>query len=360
MQRIFSNVPWPSWLSTRMLVLCILTLQTAVFHVTLRVSRSAGAKPYSPLAAVTYTELLKLLASIFILSWQESGFVKAIAAVLETSRENPKTLLLLTVPAILYTVQNTLVIYAISYLSAVKFSVARQIKIPVTGFFSVMLLKRELGFQKWLSIFVVTLGVAVVQLARSSPDSYRMEDASESTTADSALVANDRQDLGLVFALLSCVTSGLASVWFEMLIKRDQVNLWVTNVQLASMSALVSTACVLVSSGVDDFYGFDRLAVLAVSFSASDGLVIALVMKYADNILKGFATSVAICFTAIASVAMGDIPRSDQLAAGCLMVVAAVLLYSTPQGNLFPQQEPRTVITFSPKVTSMHHRNQQR
>lgn len=44
-------------------------------------------------------------------------------------------------------------------------------------------------------------------------------------------------------------------------------------------------------------------------FLRSDGLVIALVMKYADNILKGFATSVAICFTAIASVLMGDIPR---------------------------------------------------
>ena len=37
----------------------------------------------------------------------------------------------------MYAIQNTMVIHAISYLSAVEFSVARQIKVPVTGVFTV-------------------------------------------------------------------------------------------------------------------------------------------------------------------------------------------------------------------------------
>lgn len=67
--------------------------------------------------------------------------VTARKMVVET-RENRRLLRLLLVPAFLYALQNTMVIHAISYLSAVEFSVARQIKVPVTGVFSVVLARR--------------------------------------------------------------------------------------------------------------------------------------------------------------------------------------------------------------------------
>lgn len=74
-------------------------------------------------------------------------------------------------------------------------------------------------------------------------------------------------------------------------------------------------------------FDFDRSAWLAIMFSASDGLVIALVMKYADNILKGFATCIAICITAAVSVATGDTNISFQLVAGGLMVAISTYMY---------------------------------
>ena len=52
-------------------------------------------------------------------------------------------------------------------------------------------------------------------------------------------------------------------------------------------------------------------AYFAVACISIDGLIIALVMKYADNILKGFATSAAICMTAAISVMMGDMAFSQ-------------------------------------------------
>lgn len=68
---------------------------------------------------------------------QEGGPWIAARKFLIESRDNRKSIRLLLVPAVLYAVQNTMVIHAISYLSAVEFSVARQIKVPVTGVFSV-------------------------------------------------------------------------------------------------------------------------------------------------------------------------------------------------------------------------------
>ena len=49
--------------------------------------------------------------------------------------------------------------------------------------------------------------------------------------------------------------------------------------------------------------------------------------RYADNILKGFATSLAICITATVSVMMGDIPFSYELLGGCAIVIGAIGIY---------------------------------
>jgi UDP-sugar transporter A1/2/3 len=170
---------------------------------------------------------------------------------------------------------------------------------------------------------LVGSGVAIVQLAKTNSDGYKkmfFHGPSEDWWEHS---------IGMSFAVGSCVTSGLAAVWFEMVLKSSKVNLWVMNIQLAILSVLITTTGVLATAGVGAFLkSFDRLALLAVTFSASDGLVIALVMKYADAILKGFATSVAICITALASVLMGDQPASGQLALGCAVVASSVLLYA--------------------------------
>eukprot|EP00038_Savillea_parva_P016373 m.16700 g.16700 ORF g.16700 m.16700 type:complete len:380 (+) comp3414_c0_seq1:461-1600(+) len=330
-----------SW--TRIAVLVILTVQTSVFHLVLRISRSGGAAPYSALAAVCYTELIKFVASCVVLSIQEGDPVTAMNKLVRETRENRRTLRLLIVPAVLYAVQNTMVIHAISYLSAAEFSVARQIKVPVTGVFSVLLLKKELGLRKWVALIMVASGVAIVQLAKTRMDGYKklfFHGPSEDWWDHS---------VGILFALGSCITSGLAAVWFEMLLKSSQSNLWIVNIQLAAMSASLATVGVLATAGVGAFLkSFDRLALLAVTFSASDGLVIALVMKYADAILKGFATSVAICITAIISVLMGDQESSRQLAVGCGIVASSVMMYAYSPANVAQIQRRLSRLSVAP------------
>mmetsp|Transcript_1601 Transcript_1601/g.4167 ORF Transcript_1601/g.4167 Transcript_1601/m.4167 type:complete len:369 (+) Transcript_1601:347-1453(+) len=306
----------------RALVLVVLTVQTSVFHLVLRVSRSQGAAPYSALAAVCYTEMIKFVASWSVLALQSGGFSAATSKLMAETRENRRTSRMLLVPAVLYAVQNTLVIYAISDLSAAEFAVARQIKVPVTGVFSVLLLNRELGIRRWCALLMVASGVAIVQLAKTSADGYKI------LFFHGPSLDSWEHSMGILFALGSCITSGLAAVWFEMVLKSSNVDLWVMNIQLAAFSVLITGSAVLISSGMEAFLSFDRVAVLAVTFSASDGLVIALVMKYADAILKGFATSVAICITAWMSVLMGDQPASGQLALGCGIVATSVVMYA--------------------------------
>jgi len=56
----------------------------------------------------------------------------------------------------------------------------------------------------------------------------------------------------------------------------------------------------------------------------------ALVVKYADNILKGFATSISILISSVASVFLFGFQISFTFAAGAALVLAATYLYSQP------------------------------
>jgi solute carrier family 35 (UDP-sugar transporter), member A1/2/3 len=63
-----------------------------------------------------------------------------------------------------------------------------------------------------------------------------------------------------------------------------------------------------------------RFTYAAVVTNAAGGLLVAVVVKYADNILKGFATSVAIILSGILNVILFDASVSTMVVFGVGMV----------------------------------------
>lgn len=60
-------------------------------------------------------------------------------------------------------------------------------------------------------------------------------------------------------------------------------------------------------------------------------------MKYADNILKGFATSLSIVMSTLVSwLVLGDAAPSTQFVIGASIVISSTVLYGlTPQKNAY-------------------------
>lgn len=77
------------------------------------------------------------------------------------------------------------------------------------------------------------------------------------------------------------------------------------------------------------FYGYNPIVVAVVIMQASGGLVIALVVKYADNILKCFALAISIVINSILSVYIFNFNITPFFAFGASFVVIAVYVYST-------------------------------
>ena len=69
------------------------------------------------------------------------------------------------------------------------------------------------------------------------------------------------------------------------------------------------------------FYGYNFWTWAAIICQAIGGLIVAMVVKYADNILKGFATSISIILSSIASVFIFDFEISLLFIIGAVIVL---------------------------------------
>ena len=72
------------------------------------------------------------------------------------------------------------------------------------------------------------------------------------------------------------------------------------------------------------FSGYNIYLWITIILQVIGGLVVAMVVKYADNILKGFSTSLAIIVSAIASVFIFDFHISFLFFVGSILVLFGI------------------------------------
>ncbi|KZT28442.1 hypothetical protein NEOLEDRAFT_1058295 [Neolentinus lepideus HHB14362 ss-1] len=356
------SVPSICGMPLKYVSLVTLAVQNALLTIIMHYSRvsTAPSRTYSAAAAVLLNELLK-------------GFISLVIAFLRLDRQEhtpdaPKTTLSisgvtifktchprnlmskfrrlgrevfspdcwkLSIPSILYVIQNNLQYVAASNLDAATFQVSYQMKILTTAAFSVLLLRKKLSFTKWFALLLLALGVGIVQIQNGSAN------------ASSADVHVMQPLKGFLAVAAACFTSGLAGVYFEMVLKNSPADLWVRNVQLSLFSllpALVPVIAANVSSPVEAaaaasqgcfvsnlFRNFGPWAWATVMIQVLGGLITALVIKYSDNIMKGFATSLSIVISFLASVALFDFRITFAFTAGSLTVLLATWMYNQPE-----------------------------
>ncbi|CAM9781559.1 unnamed protein product, partial [Sphacelaria rigidula] len=70
---------------------------------------------------------------------------------------------------------------------------------------------------------------------------------------------------------------------------------------------------------------------MAILLNSLGGLVVAMVVKYADNVIKGFATSMSIVLTALVSFVLFDFSITALFVCGAYLVLQATFLFSSPR-----------------------------
>uniref|UniRef100_A0A3P8WJQ9 Solute carrier family 35 member A3b n=1 Tax=Cynoglossus semilaevis TaxID=244447 RepID=A0A3P8WJQ9_CYNSE len=262
----------------------VLVLQTTSLVLTMRYSRTQKdlGPRYLASSAVVCAEALKVFTCI-LLVFKDSGECLDVLMnrlLKEEIVNKPLETMKLAIPAGIYTLQNNLLYVALSNLDG-----------------------------------------ATYQLPQSTQDEQK------SLTASSQFV-------GLVAVLMACVSSGFAGVYFEKILKETKQSVWVRNIQLGVFGFIFAMTGMVIydydkirESGV--FQGYNTITYIVIILQAVGGLVIAVVIKYADNILKGFATSLSIIASAVISYfLLKDFNPTETFFLGAVLVITATFLYS--------------------------------
>ncbi|KAI0990453.1 hypothetical protein GJ496_001486 [Pomphorhynchus laevis] len=233
--------------------------------------------------------------------------------------ESPDSLLFLKLP-LLYTIQNNLLFIALSNLNAVVYQMTYQFKILTTAMFTVLLLKRKLNRRKWISLVVLMIGVCCIQL-------------NEVTTA-SKLNQTTNSLTGLLCVMIANFTSGFSGVYFEKMLKSNVSSIWMQNLFLACFSAAFGLMnCMIFDYREIAVFGFFRgynyIVCLVILLQALGGLIVAVVIKYTDNIAKAFASSLSIIISAVVSyLLLNDLTLSLFFFVGSVLVLASTFYYN--------------------------------
>jgi UDP-sugar transporter A1/2/3 len=263
--------------------LALLVLQNTFLVVFMRYSRQNSGPLYASSTAVAVMELVKFVTCVLVVAHEKRTVAGFASAIREELLQHPMEIVKLSVPSLLYTVQNNLLYYALSHLDAATFQVGYQVKILTTAVFSVLMLGKRISAAQWGSLVVLTVGVSLAQLS-----------------AQERAAAHHNTTMGFVAVLAAACTSGFSGVYFERILKNSGTSLWMRNIQMGVSSIVLGFAGVFLSGDraqVLDrgfFFGYNGVVVAVILLQAIGGLVVAVVVKYADNILKGFAASFSI------------------------------------------------------------------
>lgn len=111
------------WCNLKYISLLTLTIQNASLILTIRYSRTLPGDMYIATTAVVFAEVLKVLACLLIILAQKRSFPDFFDLLYSSIIGQPWDTLKLSVPALIYTVQNNLQYTAISNLDAATFQV---------------------------------------------------------------------------------------------------------------------------------------------------------------------------------------------------------------------------------------------
>ena len=264
------------------------------------------------------------------------------------------------VPALLYLFQNHMLYTALANLSAPIFQVVYQAKLVMTAVISVLLLpNRSYVPVQWICLLVLGVGVAIVVLSEQQQQQQQQqeEQANDETISSTDSTSGQSLPLGILCLFFCILSSTLAGVYFEVILKdkTQGVSLWMRNLQLSFMTLLLLFITMNMTAGSisgtndkddgidhdyyqdsDDaplsfFHGFSSITWTLVVVQACGGLLVAAVIKYADNVLKGMASAVSVVLSSVLSVTLLHTELANSFYGGAGLILGSVYIFNNHQ-----------------------------
>ncbi len=316
---------------TLMKFVCLasLTFQNAAYVQLFKYSRlDLQENLFITSTAVCMAEVLKLFFSFFLMVTFDNSPEEIYSFFYNSIIKRPLDTLNMCVPAATYVVMTNLMYVSQSNLDVITYQIVNQMKIPATVFLSMIFLRSRFRKLQYLSVLILMVGATIVQVSdiEERPVRVRTKDATWRMFLSNKTV-------GIVTGLVASILSGFSGVYFERILKSTNASVWARNVQLS----VLSIPPALLTSFTKDwsmiekhgfFHGYTGIVWLVIFLQAFGGLIVALSVKLADNVSKGYATSASIIVSGISSTIIFHYKLDYIFACGAALVVLSIPLYT--------------------------------
>lgn len=311
-------------------VAVLLTILTSSQGILTSLSQNNGGYDYDYATVPFLAEVFKLLVSCLLL-WKDFQTIHPPRMTTEW-----KSVRLFPIPSIIYLIHNNVQFATLTYVDTSTYQIMGNLKIVTTGILFRLFLRRKLSTLQWMAIVLLAVGTTTSQVKGCGEAS-----------CDSLFSAPIQ---GYMFGILSACLSALAGVYTEFLMKKNNDSLYWQNVQLYTFGAIFNMARLLVDDfrgGFENgpwwqrlFNGYSFTTWMVVLNLGSTGLLVSWLMKYADNIVKVYSTSMAMLLTMVLSVFLFNFKPTLQLFLGIVVCMMSLHMYFAPPERLVDLQLP--------------------
>ncbi|KAG7956389.1 hypothetical protein I3843_11G121800 [Carya illinoinensis] len=305
-------------------VAALLTILTSSQGILTTLSQTNGRYMYDYATIPFLAEVFKLVVSSVLL-WRECQVSPSTRMTTEW-----KSVRLYPIPSVIYLIHNNVQFATLTYVDTSTYQIMGNLKIVTTGILFRLFLRRKLSNLQWMAIILLAIGTTTSQIKGCGEAS-----------CDSLFSAPIQ---GYMLGILSACLSASAGVYTEFLMKKNNDSLYWQNVQLYMFGAIFNMARLV----VDDFRGgfengpwwhriFDGYSIttwMVVLNLGSTGLLVSWLMKYADNIVKVYSTSMAMLLTMVLSVYLFNFKPTLQLFLGIFICMMSLHMYFAPPNML--------------------------
>lgn len=240
-------------------LLFALSIQRTIYNILIH---HAGVSNYS------YSSLLLLIDTI-------QFFVCCIMVNIHPSpvevQTNWKTMIF---PAFLSFIKQNTIFYGMLLLDPSLHQLVFQINI----IFSALITPRTLSTKQKISIVTLFIGICIVMYNRD----------------DIVLLPHHSRLKGIIFTIVAAGTAAVSSQTFEDILKSEKETTWVRQLQMSCMGLLGAIiSCIFDYEKIKTSVSISNTLLFLVFIRCIGDIIIPFVLKYADNVTKGFADTLS-------------------------------------------------------------------
>uniref|UniRef100_A0A3Q3L9L7 Uncharacterized protein n=1 Tax=Mastacembelus armatus TaxID=205130 RepID=A0A3Q3L9L7_9TELE len=274
-----------------------------------------GQVPFNPSSCVVMIEFAKLLISLVTLVL--TGGTSALHAPPSVALVAPYA-----VPAILYALNNNLVVFMQAYMDPSSFQVLSNLKIASTALLYSLCLGKRLRPAQWLALGLL--------LCAGLCHSYSNLDLGDPERAEPVEgVKLHITAWGLFLVLVYCCVSGLAAVYTERVLKSQRLPLSLQNLYLYVFGVAINglSSSSYVASEKSFLEGYSVVVWAIIAGQALNGLLMSVVLKHGSGITRLFVISCSMLVNALLSWVILGLQLTPFFLLPVFMIGLAAYLY---------------------------------